>query len=349
MRWVCIVAAASLLTLSCGGDDTDSDATTTAPAVTLSSSSSTTSTAASTTSTAASTTSTTVAVEAPVAVEVTEVNGLVYLADDAGSWTLNVAYPDTDGPWPLIVVIPEVTGADRAVAAELVERGAVVISGEDWAPAEAWVSDPAPHLYGVMDRAACIVSWAQAHADEYGANPELTTVTGRSGGAMAAAWVGLGLADDSKCDDPIAHLPVALVAGESQFLFHSERWDPYFESGDPEPIDTLDGLINPARWEVSPDLGVALWSATNPIGETRAVENPPGDDSWVWIREVASPHVDDLAAVGAFDDEQIDWADNARLMELRMKDAGINVRNEVYDIGHAYTDEVYDLIFSIQP
>ena len=276
-------------------------------------------------------------------------NGLVYLADDAGSWTLNVAYPDTDGPWPLIVVIPPGNGADPMVAAELVERGAVVISGEDWAPAEAWVSDPAPHLYGAMDHAACIVSWAQAHADEYGANPELTTVTGYSGGAMAAAWVGLGLADDSKCDDPIAHLPVALVPGESQFLFHSERWDPYFESGDPEPIDTLDGLINPARWEVSPDLRVALWSATNPIGETRAVENPPGDDSWVWIREGASPHVDDLAAVGAFDDERIDWADNARLMELRMKDAGINVSNEVYDIGHAYTDEVYDLIFSIQP
>jgi len=278
-----------------------------------------------------------------------EVNELVYLVDDAGSWTLNVAYPDTNGPWPLIVVIPPSAGASRTVAAELVERGAVVISGEDWAPAEAWVSDPAPHLYGAMDRAACIVSWAQAHADEYDADPELTTVTGYSGGAMAAAWVGLGLADDSKCDDPIAHLPVALVPGESQFLFHSARWDPYFESGDPEPIDTLDGLINPARWEVSPDLRVALWSATNPIGETRAVENPPGDDSWVWIREVASPHVDDLAALGAFDDERIDWADNARLMELRMNDAGINVINEVYDIGHSYTDEVYDLIFSIQP
>ncbi len=281
--------------------------------------------------------------------KINEVNGLVYLADESGSWTLDVAYPDTDGPWPLIVVIPPGNGASQAVATELVERGAVVVSGEDWAPAEAWLSDPAPHLYGAMDRAACIVSWAQAHADEYGANPELTTVTGYSGGAMAAAWVGLGLADDSKCDDQIAHLPVALVPGESQFLFHNARWDPYFESGDPEPIDTLDGLINPARWEVSPDLRVALWSATNPMSETRAVDNPPGDDSWVWIREAASPHVDDLAAVGAFDDERIDWADNARLMELRMDDAGIDVTNEVYDIGHAYTDEVYDLIFSIQP
>ena len=53
--------------------------------------------------------------------------------------------------------------------------------------------------------------------------------------------------------------------------------------------------------------------------------------------------------MGAFDDERIDWHDNALLMEQRTKSAGMDVRNEVYDIGHAYTDEVYDLIFSVQP
>lgn len=78
------------------------------------------------------------------------------------------------------------------------------------------------------------------------------------------------------------------------------------------------------------------------------MENPPDEDSWVWIRETASPHVDDLAVVGAFDDELIDWADNARLMELRTKTAGVDVRNEGYDIPHEYTDDVYDLIFSLR-
>ena len=53
--------------------------------------------------------------------------------------------------------------------------------------------------------------------------------------------------------------------------------------------------------------------------------------------------------MGAFDDQRIDWHDNALLMERRLRSAGVDVRNEVYDIGHTYTQEVYDLIFSIMP
>ncbi len=52
--------------------------------------------------------------------------------------------------------------------------------------------------------------------------------------------------------------------------------------------------------------------------------------------------------VGAFDDSRIDWSDNANLMALRMERAGIDVRNEVYPIGHVYDDPVYDLIFELQ-
>ena len=285
--------------------------------------------------------------EAELAVD--DERGVVYLADDEGEWTLRVTWPEADGPWPLIVVIPPGNGANSSVDRNLAERGAVVVSGENWATDGAFTTDPNPHLYGTMDRAACIVSWAQAHAAEYGGDPALTTVTGYSGGAMAATWAGLGLADDSRCDDPIVHLPVALAPGESQFLFQHSRWDPAFESGDPEPRATLDGLLNPERWTVSPDLRVGLWSATNAIGETREIENPPAADSWIWLRNTATPVVDDLAAVGALEDQLIDWRDNALLMELRLQGAGIDVRNEVYDIPHAYTDEVYDLIFAIQP
>ena len=61
------------------------------------------------------------------------------------------------------------------------------------------------------------------------------------------------------------------------------------------------------------------------------------------------PSNEDLIAVGALDDGLIEWHDNALLMERRLRSAGINVRNEVYDIGHVYTTEVYDLIFSILP
>jgi acetyl esterase/lipase len=233
------------------------------------------------------------------------------------------------------------------VGEALAERGVVAVVADAWT-IKGW-TDPAPHLYGEMDRAACVVGWAQAHAADYNANPEATTVDGYSGGAMAAAWVGLGLADDDKCEHPIAILPVGLVAGESQFLFQNARWDESFASGDPEPLATVDGYFNAERWTVSPDLEVALWSATKPIGETRSIENPPDIDSWIWLREAATPVVDDLTSLGALDDERIDWSDNALLMEHRMQQAGVTVQNATYDIGHQYTDEVYDLIMSIQP
>ncbi len=120
-------------------------------------------------------------------------------------------------------------------------------------------------------------------------------------------------------------------------------------SGDQASFATIDGFFNADRWNISPDLEVALWSATNPIAETRSIEAPPAADSWIWLRETGTPVVDDLTALGALDDGRIDWSDSALLMEQRMQQAGVSVHNATYGIGHLYTTEVYDLIMSIQP
>ncbi len=299
------LTAAVLVVSGCGasGDDaadttlaantTAVEATTTTVATTTTTSRATQPAAATTQPAAATTT-----VAGATAVD----KGLVYHSDAEGDWTADVFYPTGDGPWPLVVVLPPGMSVDY-VGEQLAERGVVAVVADSWTIV-GWV-DPAPHLYGEMDRAACVVGWAQAHAVDYNADPESTTVDGYSGGAMAAAWAGLGLADDSMCDYPISTLPVGLVVGESQFLFQHERWDDSFASGDPEPLATVDGFFNADRWNVSPDLQVALWSAVYPIAETRAVENPPNADSWMWLREAATPVVDDLTLLGALDDERI--------------------------------------------
>jgi hypothetical protein len=111
----------------------------------------------------------------------------------------------------------------------------------------------------------------------------------------------------------------------------------------------VSGYFNAERWTVSPDLEVALWSATKPIAETRLIENPPDTGSWLWMREAATPVVDDLAALGAFDDGRNDGSDNPQLVGQRNQQPGVSVQNATYDIGHNYTEEVYDLIMSIQP
>jgi len=346
------LTAAVLVVSGCGDSghdaaDTTLAANTTAVEATPTTAATTTTTTvdATTTTTSATTTqppTTTTTVAATTAVD----EGLVYQTDDEGDWTADVFYPTGDGPWPLVVVIPPGMSVDYA-GEQLAERGVVAVVADSWT-IKGW-ADPAPHLYGEMDRAACVVGWAQAHAADYNANPEATTVDGYSGGAMAATWAGLGLADDTMCDYPISTLPVGLVVGESQFLFQHARWDESFASGDTEPLATLDGYFNADRWTVSPDLQVALWSAVYPIAETRAVENPPAADSWIWLREAATPVVDDLTLLGAFDDGRIAFVDNALLMEQRMRQAGVSVQNATYDIGHLYTEEVFDLIMSIQP
>ena len=169
MRWVCIVAAASLLTLSCGGDDTDSDTTTTAAPVTLSSPSST-------TSTTSSTTSTTAAVEGLVAVEVTED------LDVTSSRTMDVYEPTEAGPWPVVVMWHGQPG-DKAgmspFAAVVAEQGAVVFNASYSAatPAEG------------MNDTGCSLQLAVESAADFGGDPERVVVLGTSfGGATALVW-----------------------------------------------------------------------------------------------------------------------------------------------------------------
>ncbi len=186
-RWLILLTVVVLLLPSCS-DSADDGADTTLAA--------TTTTAVATTTSSATTTqppTTTITVAARTAVD----ERLVYQSDDEGDWTLDVFYPTGEGPWPLVVVIPPQMGVEY-VGEALAERGVVAVVADAWT-IKGW-TDPAPHLYGEMDRAACVVGWAQAHAADYNANPEATTVDGYSGGAMAAAWVGLGLADDAKCE-----------------------------------------------------------------------------------------------------------------------------------------------------
>jgi acetyl esterase/lipase len=239
MRWVCIVAAASLLTLSCGGDDTDSDAiTTTAPPVTLSSTSSTTS---STTSTTASMTSTTVAIEGPVAVEVTED------VDVTSSRTMDVYAPTEGAPWPVVVLwhgqpptldAPNSERSDMApLAAVVAEQGAVVfnVSYGATTPAE-FVNDNGCSLQLVVESAA-----------DFGGDPERVVVVGNSfGGAAALVW-GLDspLRDEQFTDcvadaDSVQVLPDAVVAvasGTNPRNLQVEAWqqadDAILDAGTP--------------------------------------------------------------------------------------------------------------------
>lgn len=234
MRWVCIVVAASLLTPSCGGDDTDSATTTTAPPVTLSSPSST-------TSSPSSTTSTTAAVEAPVAVEVTED------LDVTSSRTMDVYEPTEGGPWPVVVMwhgqppslnAPNSARSDMApLAAVVAEQGAVVFN----------VSYGATTPAEIVNDVGCSLQLAAESAADFGGDPERMVVAGSSfGGATALVW-GLDspVRDEPFTDcvadaDSVQVLPDAVVAvasGTNPRNLLTEAWqqadDAVLDAGTP--------------------------------------------------------------------------------------------------------------------
>jgi acetyl esterase/lipase len=269
---------------------------------------------------------------------------VVYHEDDDGTWTMNIFYPDSDGPWPLVVVYHGMTTAPAlSEARAIAKRGAVVVAPQ-WLKETAGQVTREEYIDGALfDRAACAVGAAQQIAADYGADPGRTTVSGFSAGMHPTHWVGLGIVRSELCEVPLVHQPTGVVMGDSQFLFYEDGWDELI--AEPEAssaADTLDRFINPERWDVPDDLAVYLWTSDHRYG--RHIENPPGTDSWIQIRDATGTLLDDLGALDAFDDEFIDWMDNGLLMEMRMKKAGIDVVHEAVGGGHQYSDTVFDAI-----
>lgn len=183
MRWVSIVVAASLLTLSCGGDDTDSDTTVTAPPVTLSSPSSPTSTTLPSSTTSTTSTTSAAAIEGLVAVEVTED------LDVTSSRIMDVYEPTEGGPWPVVVMWhgqPASLAAQNSwrlemapLAAAVAGQGAVVFN----------VSYGAATPSEFVNDTGCSLQLAAESAPDFGGDPERIVVVGNSfGGAAALIW-----------------------------------------------------------------------------------------------------------------------------------------------------------------
>ena len=280
--------------------------------------------------------------------EVEVASGFVYWTDGATTFTVDVVYPiGAQGPLPVVVTFPAyIAGTkDLTTAREMAERGAVA-----FAPMTVPQGDRPPEDYidGMdFDRGACAVGFAQAHAIEYGGDPRRTTVVGSAGGDHQALWSALGLVRNDVCDDPILHPPIGLVAGVPQWLFQVEYWDEAVIDPESNARDTLDRFWNADRWHPAADLRVHLWS-TPYTGNSRGISEPIADDSWVRLRDTTGTLVDDLEALGAFLDGAVGHDDNARLMYLSMRRAGIAVTLDESDsTAFNATPSQYDRIWSI--
>jgi hypothetical protein len=345
-----LLAAIAVLTASCGTAQTESggEASTSTPptAATTSKVAPTTIAEASAASPPAAETPT--GLTSSVDLEVVQVKELEYLVDNEGAWTLDVFYPTEAGPWPLVVIFPGACDncAATTQARLISQKGAVVAAPRYWHGVGS--STPTDYLVGRIhnDRAACAVGYAQKIATDYGARADQTTVVGFSAGVHPAGWIGLGVANDETCAEPIRHLPVGLVVGDSQFIFQDAIWDGGFENAQDGARETIDRYLNPDRWHVSENLIVYLWSTESTL-TSRAIEDSPPPESWVWSRDTTGTLVEDLQALRALDDGIVDFYDNALLLEQRMLDEGIVVTTVQYPGDHNYNAEVYDRIIEV--
>ncbi len=330
----------ALLMAGCGTPAAGSaESTTTAP---VAADATTTTVATETTSTTVAASSTTAAPAPDDGIYELLTTEVIYHEDDEGTWAMDVFYPDAEGPWPLVVVYHGMTTFPALMEARLIAAQGAVAVAPQWLKVTSQF--PEKYIDGTwLDRASCAVNMAQHHSEEFGADPDRTTAVGFSAGTLPAHWAGLGLMRDELCDEPLLAQPVGAVMGDNQFIFFDRVWDSVIEGPSGAMAeDTLDRFVNPQRWDVPSDLAVYLWTSDFRYG--RDIDNPPGDESWIHLRDTTGTLIDDLAAVGAFDDEDIDWMDNALLMEMRMLAAGIDVEHEAVGGGHSYSETVFDAI-----
>jgi len=233
---------------------------------------------------------------------------------------------------------------------QLAEQGAVVVVPRwilpEWNFGNLGILTEAEYADGYwFDVAACAYAAAQDAAVKYGGDPTATTLVGFSAGIHPAAWVTLTPPRNDLCPERDSVRPEAMVIGDSQLLFQGPGWDETFEDPNSLALDTVDRLLNPKRWTGLPDdFAAYLWS-TESTAYRRELEDPSTAESWIHTRST-EPEVliDDLRAVGAYDDGAIMFDDNALLLEKRLGDAGFSVLHETFPTNHAYTAGVHDRI-----
>jgi hypothetical protein len=251
------------------------------------------------------------------------VKDIPYASEGEVDLTTSVFFPsEGEGPWPVIVVYAEYcTGCEADNTARILAMRGAVVFAPVWAIEDVSATE---YVEGALfDRAACAVGLAQAVAPQFGGDPNRTIVMGDAGGEHPATWVAYGLERTSACPEPVRYPPVGLVVGAPQWLFHEDLWDQDFVSADAVALDTLDRFLNPERWHTADDLAVYLW-ATAYQGNNRILDGSDAE-GWLAMRDSTGTLVADLEAVGAFDDGVMLLEDDARLMEARLRGAGIPV------------------------
>ena len=290
--------------------------------------------------------------EAPPFVETTD---LVYMTVDGVDLLIDVFTPSGAGPWPVVVSFHGLSNdgkdiTDTTVVAEGAATEGMLVFTPTWI-----AGNPFPVTSETFetwdDTVSCAVAFAQAHATDYGGDPGSTVVDGFSAGAGAA----LLFASQEPRTGPIEGCatdtlpsPVAgFVIGDGEAWLHSQNFDDAF-AAEPEAIQArLAALIGPSTWTHGSGATFFVWVAENGTGP-RTIGDPADEGGWFAARDPDGSIQADLVRLGQFEDGVVTIVDAGELLDLRLREAGIDSTLEVHPGGHTTTDKVPAIVDYLQ-
>lgn len=336
MKRTCVVfLVIGLLLAGCGGEAGEE---TTVPPTTV---------APTTTSTPSSTTTTVAVSTTVVAPSVEVVRDLVYHSANGFGAPLDVYAPTGVEGGPVVVLfhgggVTRSWGPYPLLGRAMAGLGAVVFV-PDWQTAGGELpADPnkaRDALFVLMDGASCAVSYALAHAADYGADPERLVLFGHSAGAMTASVVGLREAVPfPECAvEMTSFVADGMVLWEGDWLLSTpDVWDRYGES-----LPLLMEAIVPWAWlAAGPRMPVDLVTTAGGRDELKGcgMSDP---DSPYWLRDPDGWFRERLEVIGALEDGCIDVGEPAELLAATMREQG-------YDAAEIFLEHSTHISLSVE-
>jgi acetyl esterase/lipase len=268
-----------------------------------------------------------------------------FMTVDGTHHLVDVYVPDGPGPWPVAVVFHgrSSEGKDSASTTSVAKMAAsagMLVFTPTW-----YVGDPFP--LGIddddhrRDAGNCAVAFARAHAGEHGGDPTRIVVYGFSAGTGPALMSALDPAEDEipGCRSPSTGAPVAgAVLGDGETFWHSAAFDGAFGENLDAMQDSVASLTDPNRWPPDLDTEFFVWAAAE--GTAPRQVDDPSNPTWLTERDPTGSIRSDLERLDQLADDVVSYVDAAQLLELRLREAGVDVRLEITPGGHTVDDKL---------
>jgi acetyl esterase/lipase len=270
---------------------------------------------------------------------------LAFMTVDGDDHLIDVYAPDGQGPWPVAVAFHgrSSDGKDTASTTSIAEAAAsagMVVFAPTW-----YTGDPFPlgidDIDHLGDAGNCAVAFARAHAGEHGGDPARIVVYGFSAGTGPALVSALDPAEGQipGCRSPSTGAPVAgAVLGDGETFWHSAAFDGAFGEDLDAMQDSVASLTDATRWPPDLDTEFFVWAAAT--GTAPRDLDDPGNPTWITNRDPTGSIRSDLERLDQLADDVVSYVDAAQLLELRLREAGVDVTLEITPGGHTVAEKL---------